>query len=68
MFNPLVLHKSLYNPTNIIRYIMKERVIARQRQLFKLWQMPTLHPRKHLEDTNHSETIDILIAFGKGNQ
>jgi hypothetical protein len=65
MFNPQVIHKPLRNPTNIIRDIVKERLIARQHQLFKLRQVPTLHPRKHLEDINQSKTGDILIAIRK---
>jgi hypothetical protein len=67
MFDPPVLQKSLCNSTNIVRDIMKEHVITRYRQLFKLQQMPTLHPRKHLDDTNQSETNDILIALRKGD-
>jgi hypothetical protein len=66
MLNPLVFHMFFCYLTNIVRNIVKERIIARQRQLFKLWQMLTLHPHKHLENTNQRVTGNILIAFGKG--
>jgi hypothetical protein len=30
--------------------------------------MFALHPRKHLENTNQCEAVDIFIAFGKGDK
>jgi hypothetical protein len=67
MFNPLVLHKPLRILTNIIRDIVKERVIARQCQLFKLWQMPTQHPTSILMIPIREKQMKLSLHSEKGN-
>jgi hypothetical protein len=68
MFGPPVLHEPFWYLTGFHGKILKDRGITGKSQLSQLWKMLTPFPREHLENTNESIAINILIALRKGGR
>jgi hypothetical protein len=66
MFGPPLPHKFPSYLPNVSWDLMQKRSIAGSSQFPQLWQVFIIYTCKHLQDTSHHITGDILVGFSEG--